>query len=94
VLSGGRQWPAERVPSAWRRLHLPRSSRGGAVASGAAHASRAGGGRGAARRAQDAKLNAGGLLGGCTLEYLRLAAVLQAGEPVLSLLRGIWFGLW
>ncbi len=54
----------------------------------------AGGGRGAARRAQDAKLNAGGLLGGCTLEYLRLAAVLQAGEPELSLLRGIWFGLW
>lgn len=43
---------------------------------------------------QDAKLNCGGLLGGRTLDYLRLSAALQAGEPILSLLRGIWFGLW
>lgn len=40
------------------------------------------------------KLSAGGLLGGRNLDYLRLSAVLQAGEPFLSLLRGMWFGLW
>lgn len=43
---------------------------------------------------QDVKLNSGGLLGGRTLDYLRLSAVLQADELILSLLRGIWFGLW
>lgn len=48
----------------------------------------------AEQRVQDVKLNSGGLLGGRTLDYLRLSPVLQAGEPFLSLLRGIWFGLW
>ena len=43
---------------------------------------------------QAAKTAGGGLVGGRSLEYLKLAAVLRPADRNYDLFRGKWFGIW
>lgn len=41
-----------------------------------------------------AQLRGGSMLGGRSLDYLRLAPVLRPAEPSYNLFAGKWFGIW